>query len=97
MWHSRVRFHKIVFRRQGPAGVREAIMQSAPQPGRVNVHFDPQTKELTEGPPGVGGLALSDPDRDAFLAALDNPPTPNDAALRAARRYKAAKQGGTLH
>ena len=41
-------------------------------------------------------LTLSDRDRDAFLAALDNPPKPNAAALRAARRYRAARQDGTL-
>jgi len=32
-------------------------------------------------------LVLSDQDRDVFLAALDNPPEPNEALRRAARRY----------
>ncbi len=31
---------------------------------------------------------LSDRDRDAFLALLDNPPPPNEALLRAAAKYK---------
>ena len=41
-------------------------------------------------------LVLSEPDRDAFLAALDNPPAPNAKLRRAARRYKEAKASGTL-
>ena len=41
-------------------------------------------------------LVLSDADRDAFLAALDNPPAPNAKLRRAARRYKQAKANGTL-
>jgi uncharacterized protein (DUF1778 family) len=36
-------------------------------------------------------LVLDDSDRDAFLAALDNPPAPAPKAIRAARRYKQAK------
>ena len=31
---------------------------------------------------------LSDPDRDVFLALLDNPPSPNKALRRAASRFK---------
>jgi hypothetical protein len=31
---------------------------------------------------------LSDRDRDAFLALLDNPPPPNEALRRAAEKYK---------
>ena len=31
---------------------------------------------------------LSDRDRDAFLALLDNPPPPNEAFRRAAAKYK---------
>lgn len=41
-------------------------------------------------------LVLSDRDRDAFLAALDNPPAPNEKALRAAKAYKEARAKGTL-
>lgn len=41
-------------------------------------------------------LVLSDRDRDAFLAALDHPPAPSPAALRAAKAYKAARASGTL-
>src|SRR3954453_805257 len=41
-------------------------------------------------------LVLSDRDRDAFLAALDNPPPPNQKALSAARAYKEARAKGTL-
>jgi hypothetical protein len=33
-------------------------------------------------------LALSDQDRDLFLAALDNPPAPTDAALKAAKALR---------
>ncbi len=33
-------------------------------------------------------LRLSNRDRDAFLDALDNPPAPNEALQRAARRYE---------
>ncbi|MFL5245091.1 MAG: DUF1778 domain-containing protein [Gemmataceae bacterium] len=33
-------------------------------------------------------VALSDHDRDLFLALLDNPPKPNKALRRAASRYK---------
>ncbi|MBI1369587.1 MAG: DUF1778 domain-containing protein [Planctomycetes bacterium] len=36
-----------------------------------------------------GMLRLSDRDRDAFLAALDNPPAPNAKLCRAAKRYAA--------
>ncbi|AIE85911.1 hypothetical protein OP10G_2543 [Fimbriimonas ginsengisoli Gsoil 348] len=32
--------------------------------------------------------SMSDRDRDVFLAALDNPPAPNKALLRAASRYR---------
>ena len=31
---------------------------------------------------------LSDQDRDAFLALLDNPPPPNEALLQAAAKHK---------
>ena len=41
-------------------------------------------------------LVLSDADRDAFLDALDNPPAPTAAALRAAAEYKAARSSGAL-
>jgi len=39
-------------------------------------------------------LTLSDRDRDAFLAALDNPPKPTTKALRAAQQYKNARARG---
>lgn len=41
-------------------------------------------------------LVLSDADRDAFLAALDNPPAPSAKALRAAERLKAARIDGDI-
>ncbi len=41
-------------------------------------------------------LVLSDRDRDAFLAALDHPPTANDKLRRAARRYKQAVGTGRI-
>jgi uncharacterized protein (DUF1778 family) len=41
-------------------------------------------------------LVLSDADRDAFLAALDNPPQANKKALGAARRYKLARAKGEV-
>lgn len=31
---------------------------------------------------------LSDRDRDRFLKLLENPPSPNEALIKAARRYK---------
>ncbi len=34
-----------------------------------------------------GTLRLSDRDRDAFLAALDNPPVPNARLRKAAKRH----------
>jgi uncharacterized protein (DUF1778 family) len=39
---------------------------------------------------------LSDPDRDAFLKALDRPPKPNKRLLEAAARYKMARKQGRL-
>jgi len=39
-------------------------------------------------------LTLSDRDRNAFLAALDNPPAPNENLRRAAKRYKLAAKAG---
>ena len=33
-------------------------------------------------------VRLNDVDRDAFLAMLENPPAPNRALLRAARRHR---------
>lgn len=41
-------------------------------------------------------LVLSDEDRNAFLAALDNPPEPTDKAIRAAKRYRDAKSRGDI-
>lgn len=41
-------------------------------------------------------LVLSDKDRDAFLAALDNPPAPNAKARKAAAKYKKARRDGEL-
>jgi uncharacterized protein (DUF1778 family) len=41
-------------------------------------------------------LVLSDRDRDAFLAALENPPKPNKALLRAARDWRKARESGEL-
>jgi uncharacterized protein (DUF1778 family) len=41
-------------------------------------------------------LVLSDDDRNAFLAALDNAPAPTPKALRAAKRYKDAKARGDI-
>jgi uncharacterized protein (DUF1778 family) len=41
-------------------------------------------------------LVLSDRDRDAFLAALDNPPKPNKALLRAARNWREARESGAI-
>ena len=46
-----------------------------------------QAREVAEQ---FGSLRLSDRDRDAFLAALDNPPKPN-ARLRKALRDHAGK------
>ncbi len=37
--------------------------------------------------------ALSDRDRDLFLALLDNPPAPNKALRRAAAAYKKRRHG----
>jgi uncharacterized protein (DUF1778 family) len=45
-----------------------------------------QAEEVVER---FGTLRLSDRDRDAFLAALDNPPAPNAKLRRAAKRYAA--------
>jgi uncharacterized protein (DUF1778 family) len=39
-------------------------------------------------------IRLTDQERDRFLAALDNPPAPNEALLRAAERYKATVKRG---
>lgn len=41
-------------------------------------------------------LVLSDRDRDAFLAALENPPKPNKFLLRAAKRWREARESGEL-
>ena len=41
-------------------------------------------------------LVLSDRDRDAFLAALDNPPPPNEFLRRAADRWRKARESGAL-
>lgn len=41
-------------------------------------------------------LVLSDRDRDRFLEALDNPPSPNAKFRRAAARWKAARKAGLL-
>lgn len=41
-------------------------------------------------------LILSDRDRDAFLAALDNPPKPAAKLLRAAAAYRRARADGRL-
>ena len=41
-------------------------------------------------------LVLSDRDRDAFLAALENPPKPNRALLRAAQDWREARRSGAI-
>jgi uncharacterized protein (DUF1778 family) len=41
-------------------------------------------------------LVLTDRDRDAFLAALENPPKPNAALLRAARDWRDARESGAI-
>ena len=41
-------------------------------------------------------LVLSDRDRDAFLAALDNPPAAGAKLRRAAKRYKQAVGAGRI-
>lgn len=41
-------------------------------------------------------VVLLDEDRDAFLAALDNPPAPTPKAIRAAKRYKDGKSRGDV-
>lgn len=41
-------------------------------------------------------LTLSDRDRDAFLAALANPPQPNEFLARAANRWREARESGSL-
>jgi uncharacterized protein (DUF1778 family) len=38
-------------------------------------------------------LVLSNRDRDLFVSALDNPPTPNEKLRLAARRFKAHAAG----
>lgn len=43
-----------------------------------------EAQEVTEQ---FGELRLSDRDRDAFLAALDNPPEPNARLRRAAKAH----------
>lgn len=43
-----------------------------------------QAEEVVER---FGMLRLSDRDRDAFLAALDNPPEPNARLRKAAKRH----------
>lgn len=42
-------------------------------------------------------LVLSDHDRDAFLAVLDNPPKPAAKLLKAAADYKRGKADGRIH
>jgi uncharacterized protein (DUF1778 family) len=41
-------------------------------------------------------LVLDDADRDAFLQALENPPTPTAKAIRAAKRYRETRERGDL-
>jgi len=41
-------------------------------------------------------LILSDRDRDAFLAALDSPPPPNQKLVKAARRLREARDTGQI-
>lgn len=46
------------------------------------------TRESTQG---SERLHLSNQDRKAFLAALDNPPEPNEALRNAAQRHRRLK------
>lgn len=55
-----------------------------------SVAMNPQEHEVDQR------LVLSDRDRDAFLAALENPPLPNEALVRAARNWRAARKSGEL-
>lgn len=50
---------------------------------KVEVVPEREVRFLEEEP-----IVLSDRDRDAFLALLDNPPPPNEALRRAWARYK---------
>jgi uncharacterized protein (DUF1778 family) len=53
-------------------------------------------REASEVVKNEQSLVLSDRDRDAFLAALDNPPRPSPRLLRAAKAYKAARANGRI-
>lgn len=60
--------------------------------GKTNaklVPTDAEVKDLLSGPFTVETLVLSPADAKAFVAALDNPPAPVEAAVEAARKYVA--------
>ncbi len=55
---------------------------------RVALRLTPAEKRALERGAEVSGRSLSDRDRKVFLAALDNPPEPNQTLRRAAQRHR---------
>ena len=75
-------------------------MGTSAQNARLEFRLPAQKKHIIEQAQEIlkseSVTVLSDRDRDAFLAALDNPPEPNAAMLRAVEQYKSAKAKGIL-
>lgn len=77
---------------------KELIEQAAAASGQTVTEFTVSTlcrrarKVLRE----EQVLVLSDRDRDAFLAALENPPKPNGALLGAAHDWRNARESGAI-
>lgn len=77
---------------------KELIEQAAAQSGQSLTDFTVKTlcRRARKVLRDEQTLVLSNRDRDAFLAALSNPPVPNENLLRAAKRWQEARGDGTL-
>jgi len=68
--------------RDAAAGAR--VVRGEPRPPRAVL---PRPSSSPQAPATVSSVPLSERDETAVLAAAEQPPAPNEAALQAARRY----------